>query len=76
MARAKKATEVLADPLDADRWRQLQVGHRLLNRSDAGAHVHAFEARRDLDEPLKIFAAHFHLSGQLVDGRERSERGG
>ena len=61
---------------DADGRRQLQIGDGLLHGGDAGPHIDAFEACRHLDQPLKVLAANLDLARQLVDRRQRAERGG
>ena len=62
--------------LHADRRRQVQVGDRLLHGGDAGAQIDAFEARGHLDVALQVLAPDFGLAGQLLDRRQRAERGG
>ena len=54
----------------------MHVADGLLHGSNPRPHVHAFQARRDLDEALQILAANFRFAGVAGDGRERTERGG
>ena len=51
--------------LDANRRRQLQVGDGFLHGRDAGAQVHAFQARRHFHIALQIVAKNLGLAGQF-----------
>src|SRR5258708_2475391 len=66
---------VHAAVFDADRGRQVKIVNGLLHGSDAGAKIHAFQARGDLNEALQILPANFRLAGIRGYGGQRAECG-
>src|SRR5262249_24536853 len=59
---------------DANRLREMQIAHSMLNVLDPLAEAYAFETARYGNPPLEVFANDFRLSGFRLEIGDRTQR--